>query len=541
MPEAKRVAVIGAGPCGIGATKEFKEEGFEPVCFERTGHLGGLWRYHDDDVNGIASVMKTTIINTSKELGAFSTYPPPAEYPNYMHHTLMYKYIHSAAEKADCIRHIRFHHETVKIEKADGYEETGRWKVTNKNTQTGELVSEIFDYVAVCIGHHVYPNEPVFPGQEKFNGKVMHTHSLKKVNNFDDLRVVVVGVGNSGMDAAVEISSVASKVYLSSRRGAWVLPRVGPKGYPFDAFSIRRFANFLKDVLPYSLVCYYSEKQLNQRFNHATYNLKPKHRVWSTHPTVSDTLPIKLLSGTVVTRGIIKKFTENGVIFDGEEEETEVDAVVLATGYRIKFPFLSDDILKIVDNRVRLYKFIFPPELPHPTLAILGLVQPMGPGFPVGEMQCRLTARVMSGKLSLPSKEEMNADIDKKLEFMRKRFVDSPRHTLQVDFIGYQDELAEEVGCKPNFLKYAITDPKLFFALIFGPSLPYQYRLEGPHSWPGARNAILTYKERTLAPFKRPGEQVTKRRFFNGNLVIKALLLLPIIWYFFLAVMLSDF
>ncbi|XP_054708613.1 flavin-containing monooxygenase 5-like [Uloborus diversus] len=543
MPETKRVAVIGAGPCGLGAVKALKDEGLEPVCFERTGHLGGLWRYHDDDVNGIASVMKTTIINTSKELGAASDCPPPAEYPNYMHHTLMYDYIKSLAEKFDCVRHIRYHHETLKIDKADDYEKTGRWVVTNKNTQTGEVISEVFDCVTVCIGHHVYPNEPTFPGQEEFNGKIMHTHSLKKVDGFEDRRVVVVGVGNSGMDAAVELSAVASKVYLSSRRGAWVLPRVGPKGHPFDAAFVRRYFNLLQRYLPYDLVCNFSEKQLNERFNHTTYNLKPKHRVWSQHPTVSDTLPIKLLSGTVVVRNGIHHFTKNGVVFEGEKDETEVDAVILATGYRVKFPFLSDDILPVKDNRVQLYKFIYPPHLPHPTLAILGLIQPSGPGFPVGEMQCRWTARIMSGHLNLPPKEQMYADIRKREEFIRKRFVDSPRHTLQVDFIGYQDELAEEIGAKPNLLKLALTDPKLFWAVFFGPSLPYQYRLQGPHTWEGARDAILTYKERVYAPFQKPGQEIVlrKKKIISGGTIAKLFFLLPLIWYFFLNVAIADF
>lgn len=98
-----------------------------------------------------------------------------------------------------------------------------------------------------------------------------------------------------------------------------MLPRVGPKGHPFDAIFVRRYYMFMQRFLPYSLVCHFSEKELNQRFNHEFYNLKPKHRVWSQHPTVSDTLPIKLLSGTVVVRGAIDRFTKKGVIFQNEE------------------------------------------------------------------------------------------------------------------------------------------------------------------------------------------------------------------------------
>ncbi|KAG8189433.1 hypothetical protein JTE90_012507 [Oedothorax gibbosus] len=528
----KRVAVIGAGPCGLGACKTLKDEGLEPVVFERTEELGGLWRYREDDITGVASVMKTTIINTSKELGAMSSFPPPKEYPNYMHHTLMYAYIKQAAVEGDCVRHIRYHQITKKIEKAEDYEKTGRWVVTNENTQTGEVTSEEFDCVCVCIGHHVYPHEPTFQGQDEFQGRILHTHSLKKVDTFNDLRVVVVGVGNSGMDAAVEISSVAKKVYLSSRRGAWVLPRVGPRGVPFDAAFVRRSFHMLQRWLPYNMICNFSEKLINDRFDHTLYNLKPKHRIWSQHPTVSDTLPIKLLSGTVVTRGGISRFTKHGVVFDGEQDETEVDAVILATGYKVKFPFLSDDVVRVVDNKVQLYKFIFPPHLPHSSLAILGLVQPSGPGFPVGEMQCRWTSRIMSGKHSLPSEQEMRQDIQKKLEFIKDRFVDSPRHTLQVDFIGYQDELGEEIGVKPNLLKLAITDPKLFWAILTGPSLPYQYRLQGPGTWPGARDAILTYKQRVVAPLQRPGQTYVSRK--RRSILLKLLILLPILYFFYM-------
>lgn len=68
---------------------------------------------------------------------------------------------------------------------------------------------------------------------------------------------------------------------------------------------------------------------------------------------------------------------------------TPLDDVILGTGYQIKFPFLSKDLVSVVDNEVELYKYVFPPHLPHPTLAIIGLVQPSGAILPVAEMQVR--------------------------------------------------------------------------------------------------------------------------------------------------------
>lgn len=499
MPIRIRIAVIGAGFCGLGAVRSLKEEGLEPVCFEKTGHYGGLWHYSEEDTDG-GSVMKTTICNTSKELGAVSNFPPPKEFPNFMPHNLMLEYLTAIVKAHDGLRFIKFHQEVISVVQTNDYQTTGRWIVTTKDVQNGSINSETFDGVAVCIGHHVYPNIPTFPGIETFQGRVLHSRTLRNNKEFEDQRVLIVGGGSSAVDAATDISNFAKKVYLSCRRGTWVLPRVGENGRPNDILLLRRSMYFLQTILPHSVVCTYTERILNRRFNHAAYNIKPNHRVWSQHPTVSDTLPVKMISGMVVARRGIKTFVPNGVIFEGEEDVTEVDVIILATGYQVKFPFLSDDVIRTDDNKVKLYKFMYPPHLPHPSLVIMGLIQPSGPGFPPGEMQGRWAARVMSGKCSLPSPKEMWKDIKKKEKANRKKFVTSPRHTLEVDYVGYTDELATLIGAKPNFWKMAFTDPRLFWACVMGPSLPYQYRLQGPQSWDGARKAILTYRDREMAP-----------------------------------------
>lgn len=69
------------------------------------------------------------------------------------------------------------------------------------------------------------------------------------------------------------------QVYLSTRRGAWVLNRVGDNGIPLD-LTLNRVLNLLAKILPYGFVCSTAEGRLNQRFDHALYNLKPKHRYY---------------------------------------------------------------------------------------------------------------------------------------------------------------------------------------------------------------------------------------------------------------------
>jgi dimethylaniline monooxygenase (N-oxide forming) len=80
----------------------------------------------------------------------------------------------------------------------------------------------------------------------------------------------------------------------------------------------------------------------------------------------------------------------------------------------------------------------------------MGLIQPWGAINPMTELQARWVIRVFKGERQLPSRVEMDKDIDERLFQMSRRYVASPRHTIQVDYVEYCNELADEVGCRPN-------------------------------------------------------------------------------------------
>lgn len=82
------------------------------------------------------------------------------------------------------------------------------------------------------------------------------------------------------------------------------------------------------------------------------------------------------------------------------------------------------------------------------------------------------------------------------------RYVASQRHTIQVDYISYMDEIASMIGAKPKLLKLLMTDPKLGLNVIFGPATSYQYRLGGPGKWAGARQTILSQWDRVALPMQ---------------------------------------
>lgn len=141
------------------------------------------------------------------------------------------------------------------------------------------------------------------------------------------------------------------------------------------------------------------EKSLNLFFDHGLYGIKPKHRFTNQHPIVSDHIFSCLVSHRVQVRPNIRRFTEKGVIFEDDDKEVACDAVVFGTGYELGFPFIKDTkIFDCVNDRIELYQNVFNVELEHPhTLAFIGLVSPLGPIFPISELQSRWFAALMKG------------------------------------------------------------------------------------------------------------------------------------------------
>ncbi|XP_013068490.2 flavin-containing monooxygenase 5-like [Biomphalaria glabrata] len=520
--EPKRVAVIGAGASGLVAIKACLDEGLVPVCFERTEHIGGLWRYTDKPVDGQACVMKSTVINTSKEIMAYSDFPIPAEFPIFMHNSHVYEYFKMYADNFKLAKHIKFNIEVLYVKRSEKFAITGQWEIKYRDKETDGVTTETFDGVLVCTGHHAEKYEPTFPGLSQFQGKVIHTHDYRKPEGFEDKRVLIIGVGNSGGDAAVELSRIASQVFLSTRRGTWILNRISDRGYPLDMVTFNRPMNCIIGLLP-SVFNKLIKKKVNDKIDHDVYGLTPEHGVFQQHPMVNDDLPNRIICGSVKIKTDVKRFTSTGVEFMDGTFEDNIDIVLLATGYVFGFPFIDKEIIDVKENRVQLYKYMYPPDLEKNTLAVIGCFQPLGAIMPIAEMQCRLATRVIKGESFLPPKQRMWEDIREKEANMAKRYVKSQRHTIQVDYLPFMDELAELVGCKVDNWDLLKKDPVLAFKVMFDTVTPYTYRLYGPGKWQGARNAIMNQWDRTLAPLKTrplPSSKGTLRNSYLFNLAI---------------------
>ncbi|XP_019752081.1 dimethylaniline monooxygenase [N-oxide-forming] 2-like [Hippocampus comes] len=440
----QKVAVIGAGMSGLTSIKSCLEEGLEPTCFESGPDIGGLWRFKEEPEPGRANIYESVVLNSSKERMAFSDF-------------------------------------------RDGRQE-----------------SEVFDAVMVCTGLFTTPNLPLkdFPGIESFTGKYFHSREYQNAEDMRGKRVVVIGIGSSGGDIAVEISQVAKQVYLCSRSGAWVVSRVGPRGLPVDMMYSSRMDQMLKSLFP-SQSSRTIEKMLNNVFDHELYGLKPQHSISEKNTVVSDALPARIISGRIQLKKNIKEFRGSTLVFDDGSAVDQVDVVVFATGYKYSFPFLPPNLQEMSGYHLCLYKHVFPPRLSKPTLAMVGLIFGQGSQSPLAEMQARWATRVFKGLARLPTKEMMLDKIATLTGTMHQRYACYEGTPIQVKYMSYLDSVASQIGVKPNMALLLLKDPRLAFQVLFGPFTSYQYRLSGPGRWAGARQAIFSQWDRVVRPFNK--------------------------------------
>lgn len=239
---------------------------------------------------------------------------------------------------------------------------------------------------------------------------------------------------------------------------------------------------------------------------------------------VNDELPQRIAYGTVVVKTSIKQFSKTDVIFyDGSRVEN-VDYCIFSTGYDFSLPYLENGTLvpaeenkvgcfdKIKQQRdctfyeiafqVWLYLQMYQPDLPHQSMAVIGLLQGMGSVWPISELQARHFCHQFAGLAKFPSKDEMHRDIQAKREAVSTTYTKSRRHGYQVNLRLYTDELAEAIGCKPDWKHYFLYDWSFAKRLYFGPILSYRYRLNGPHKWYGAKDAIISVQSRVKKPFQ---------------------------------------
>jgi len=388
----------------------------------------------------------------------------------------------------------------------------------------------------VCSGHHWKPNVVSFKAQDKFKGKVLHSHAYKDQKGFEDKTVVVVGIGNSGVDVAVELSRHSKQVYLATRSGAWIASRI-QYGLPADLVANTRLGYYL----PFSVREKLGQVMLQQITGDiGNFGLKAKFSALSAHPTINGELLGRIIVGSVIAKPNIAEFTgDKSLRFEDGTVLEDVDVVILCTGYEIDFPFMDSVStgFKVTDNFVDLYKYVFlPPPKSNtkrkvwPTLSFIGLIQPWGAIMPISEMQGRWVTQALTGKRRLPSGQEMWRDIEAKKVEMGHRYKSSKRHTIQVEYVDYMDELAALIDAAPTFWRLFFgVSPSFAVRSVFGPVVPPYYRIFGHGKWNGAVKAVNELFVRNYYPTRTRVVAEVKGSNFKTRAIIALIVLLLVI------------
>ena len=437
LPEtAAQVCVIGAGVSGLTAAKALRQAGVAVEVLERGSDLGGMWRYQND--SGTSSAYRSLHIDSSRQSLNFPDFTIPDDLPDYLSHGQVLRHLERYADRFGIRPAIRFSTTVLRVEPGAG----GDWAVTVAPTAAADgapAETRRYAQVIVANGHLSDPKLPEFPG--RFAGTTVHSHHYRVSDPYEGKSVLVVGLGNSAVDIAVDLARRASRVLLSTRRSAWIMPKY-IMGLPTDrwvAFLVRRL--HLPVPLARGVLRHLARLAIGnqERFGVP----RPAHPIWREHATISQELLPYLGHGWIRMKPDVERLEDDTVVFaDGSREP--VDAIVYATGYRTRFPFLDPAVFAVRGGQPpALYRRIV--ALDHPGLLFAGLVQPIGPTITLVEIQARWMAALLSGRIALPARAAMAAEVERHRARVARRYVNAARYTLEVDFKEYAGQLAGDL------------------------------------------------------------------------------------------------
>ena len=220
-PRLPKTCIIGAGSSGIAAAKVFTEYGMPFDCFEKSDRVGGNWVFKNKngDVVGLSVAAHQHL---ARQDGVFGFSDAARAFPTIR----ITRRSRTISTPMSIISAFATTSSSTPASKRAEQTADGLWKVT---LESGE--KRLYDALVVANGHHWDPRwpEPAFPGS--FDGQAdplapLHRSAASR-SIASDKNVLVVGFGNSALDIACELGrkGVAKNVFLSQRRGYWVMPK----------------------------------------------------------------------------------------------------------------------------------------------------------------------------------------------------------------------------------------------------------------------------------------------------------------------------
>ena len=310
------VLVVGAGPAGLAVAATLKGKGRRPLVLEKSTQVGASWRNHYQRLH----------LHTVKALSTLPGLPFPDEAPRYVPRQGVVDYLDRYAAHAG-------------IEPCFGEEATaivrdpaGRW---DTSTRSGRTFAS--DAVVVTTGANNHPFAPKIDGEERFavaGGRILHSRDYRDATPFAGRRVLVVGMGNTGAEIALDLAEHGVAVALSVRSPVNIVHR-DVLGRPTQQTSIllARLPTAIGDGLA-RLLCDVTVGDIG-RYGLQRSRVSPLRqlREHGRTPVIDVGTLARIKSGEIEVFPGIRRLVAGAAEFvDGRM--AKLDAVVLATGYR---------------------------------------------------------------------------------------------------------------------------------------------------------------------------------------------------------------
>jgi monooxygenase len=214
--EAVDVLVVGAGISGIGAGYHLQK-----LCPDRSyaivearKDLGGTW-----DLFRYPGVRSDSDMHT---LGySFRPWTDPkaiAEGPTIL------RYLHDTAREYGIDRKIRFGHKVVR---ADWSSQDAQWTVELRREEDGSSTRIRCAFLFMCSGYYDYAKgyQPEFPGQDRFDGRMVHPQQWPEDLDYAGKKVVVIGSGATAVTLVPAMAETAAHVTMLQRSPTWMVAR----------------------------------------------------------------------------------------------------------------------------------------------------------------------------------------------------------------------------------------------------------------------------------------------------------------------------
>ncbi len=320
--------IIGAGPAGLAVAGRLRQAGLDFVMIEKSERVGDSWHCHYDRLH----------LHTVKQLSHLPGLAFPHDYPRYVPRDRLAEYYADYARTFSI--EPRFGEEAKTVRRSDG-----RWLTT---TGTGPVV--LSDNVVIATGLNQAPVQPSHPGAEVFSRRLIHSKEYRNADPFAGESVLVVGMGNTGAEIALDLSEAGIETSISVRGPVNIVPRdVLGRPTQLTARMLARLPVGLGDRVG-TLIRRVTVGDLTP-YGIATPEIAPLAQLRERGKTpVIDVGTVEAIKdGRITVRPAIDHLESDRVVFtDGSEGW--YDSVILATGYRPMLEGLLPDGQDLLDE-----------------------------------------------------------------------------------------------------------------------------------------------------------------------------------------------